>query len=66
MKNSKITLQNLDVLTVSECFDEYINHCYIKNLSPETIKLYKNQFSIFLGTLDDEEKLIDDVSLMVS
>lgn len=37
MSNQKISLQNPNVLTVSECFEEYINHCNIKNLSKETI-----------------------------
>lgn len=62
MSNQKITLQNPDVLTVKECFDEYINHCTIKNLSEKTIKLYKNQFRVFLETLDNEDKLIDDIT----
>ncbi len=62
MSNQKISLQNPDVLTVAECFDEYINHCTIKNLSEETIKLYQNQFRVFKGTLDDEEKLISDIT----
>ena len=63
MPNQKLSLQNPDVLTVSECFDHYINHCKIKNLSDETIKLYQNQFRVFLGTLDEVDKLMNDVTV---
>lgn len=58
----KLKLQRTDSMTVKECFEEYINKCIIKNLSEETIKLYRNQFNVFLRTLNDEEMLIDDIS----
>lgn len=63
MSNQKITMFNPDVLTVEECFDEYINHCNIKNLSTETIKLYQHQFHIFQSMLDDEDRLISSISI---
>lgn len=63
MANPKLTLKDPDVLTVSECFDKYINHCMIKNLSSETIKLYQNQFRIFLNMLNDSEKPISDITV---
>lgn len=63
MENQKLSLKNSTLLTVSECFEEYINKCSIKNLTPETIKLYRNQFDVFYRTLDDEDKLIEEVTI---
>lgn len=63
MSTTKITLQNPDMLTVTECFEQYISKCVIKNLSTETIKLYQTQFRVFLGTLKDEEMLISDITI---
>lgn len=39
MTNQKLSLKNLDALTVVECFEEYMDKCSIKNLSQETMKL---------------------------
>lgn len=63
MMSKKLSLKTPTSLTVSECFEEYINKCSIKNLSPETIKLYRNQFNIFYRTLDDKDKLIEDITI---
>jgi len=62
MKNQKLSLSINNNLTVAECFEKYINNCIIKNLSNETITLYRNQFSIFQSTLDNPEKLIEEVT----
>lgn len=63
MANSKLSLSSTSALTVSQCFEEYLDRCYIKNLSSETIELYQNQFSVFSRTLDDKDKLIQDVTI---
>ena len=62
MANQKLTLQNPNDLTVEKCFDEYLNHCIIKNLSPETIRLYQNQFRSFKDILD-EETMISEITV---
>lgn len=62
MNNQKLALQNVTASTVSECFKEYIDRCYIKNLSEETIKLYRNQFKVFYNTLADKDCLISDIT----
>jgi len=62
MPNQKLSLTNPDVLSVSDCFCEYLNHCIIKNLSTETIQLYKNQFKVFQSTLT-EDMLISDITI---
>lgn len=63
MSNQKLSLKNLNDLTVKECFEEYIDKCSLKNLSAETIKLYRNQFNVFLRTLDNPDKLISEISV---
>lgn len=63
MSEPKLSLKNENELTVLECFEEYINRCMIKNLSPETIKLYRSHFDMFQRTLDNVQKPISEVSL---
>lgn len=63
MAKKKLSLKNLDNLTVMECFEEYINRCSIKNLSEETIKLYRIHFNMFYRTLDNPDKLIEEITL---
>ena len=63
MPNDKLSLNNVDDLTVQECFEEYINRCIIRNLSEETVKLYRNQFSVFYRTLDNPEKMIKNITI---
>lgn len=63
MASQKLSLKNPTSLTITECFEEYLNKCSIKNLSPETIKLYRNQFNVFYRTLDDKDKLIEDITI---
>lgn len=63
MSEQKLSLKNEEELTVEECFEEYIGRCVIKNLSPETIKLYRSHFSLFKRTLDDKDKMISEITL---
>ena len=42
----KLTIKNTNALTVEEAFKDFKDKCQIKNLSPETIKLYENQFTM--------------------
>lgn len=63
MNNEKLSLKNVNELTVRESFEEYIDKCSIRNLSVETIKLYRNQFKVFQRTLDDPEKMIKDITI---
>ena len=63
MTVKKLSLKNSDELTVKECFEEYIDRCSIRNLSSETIKLYRNQFNVFCRTLDNPDKQIKEVSI---
>lgn len=59
----KLTLKTTSKkMTVNECFQSFIDKCVIKNLSPETIKFYQNQFHVFLESLEDKECLIADIS----
>lgn len=58
----KLSLKNSDNLTVDEAFADFKGHCWIKNLSGETIKLYQYQFNVFHRLLDDETFLISDVT----
>lgn len=63
MSNQKLSLKNENDLTVLECFEEYIDRCIIKNLSSETIRLYRNQFEMFYKTLDNSDMLIQEITL---
>ena len=42
----KLSFKNHQNLTVSEAFEDFIEHCRIKNLRKETIKLYYAHFTI--------------------
>lgn len=59
----KLTLQSSNDLSVKECFEGYIEKCIIKNLSAETIELYRNQFDVFSRTLDNPDKAISDITI---
>lgn len=61
--SKKISLQRENDLTVQECFEEYIDRCTIRNLSEETVKLYRNQFIVFCRTMDNPDKLIREITL---
>lgn len=63
MANPKLSLKANTDLTITQCFEKYIDNCVIKNLSTETISLYRNQFDIFCDTLDNPNKLIQDVTV---
>jgi integrase/recombinase XerD len=58
----KISFKDTQNLTVLEAFDDFIEHCRIKNLREETIKLYKLHFSIFNRFLDNNELLISEIT----
>ncbi len=58
----KLTLKNEENLTVGEAFSNFIEKCQIKNLSPQTIRLYQEQFSIFYPYLNDTEFLMSDIT----
>ena len=58
---SKISFKNVKNLTVNEAFDDFLQHCQVRNLRPETIKVYRLHFSIFQKFLDDNTLLISEV-----
>jgi len=59
---SKISFKNTDNLTVSEAFDDFLEHCRIRNLRPETIKVYKLHFSIFQKFLNNDTLLVSEIT----
>lgn len=60
----KLTLNtSVKEITVTECFQLFIDKCVIKNLSDETIKFYQNQFREFLKSLEDKDCLIADITV---
>ena len=58
----KISIRDTEDLTVSEAFEEFIEHCRIRNLRQETIKLYKIHFSIFNRFLENDELLVSEIT----
>lgn len=50
---NKLSLKNCDIYTVNEAFMDFKQHCFIKNLSEETIKLYQYQYNVFSRFLGD-------------
>jgi integrase/recombinase XerD len=58
----RLSLQTDTDRTMVEVFNEFIEHCIIKNLSEETIKWYQNRFSIFQQFINDEYILINEIS----
>lgn len=59
----KISFRNTNDLTVSEAFADFEQHCRIKNLREETIKVYCLHFSIFNRFLNNDDLLISEVTL---
>ena len=59
---SKISFKNVKNLTVNEAFDDFLQHCQVRNLRPETIKVYRLHFSIFQKFLDDNTLLISEIT----
>lgn len=43
----KITMQKNKTLTMDECFEMFIKRCIIRNLSAQTVKTYRNHYSVF-------------------
>ena len=62
MPEKKLSLQVDGELTLSECFQSFRDHCVIKNLSPETIHLYRNQYLTFYKTLGEKDCLMADIT----
>lgn len=58
----KLSFKNHQNLTVSEAFEDFIEHCRIKNLRKETIKLYYAHFTIFKRFLNNDEMLISEIT----
>lgn len=58
----RISFKNTDDLTVIQAFDDFLEHCRIKNLREETIKGYKLHFSLFRRFLDNDELLVSDIT----
>lgn len=58
----RLSLQTGTERTMTEVFNEFIEHCIIKNLSEETIKWYQNRFSIFQQFINDDDILISEIS----
>ena len=60
----KLTLNtSAKKITVTECFQLFIDKCIIKNLSDETIKFYQNQFREFLKSLENKDCFIADLTV---
>lgn len=58
---AKVSFMNTKDLTVTEAFEDFLEHCKIKNLRADTIKGYKGHFNIFNRFLDNENMLISDI-----
>lgn len=58
----KISFKNTNNLTVNEAFDDFLEHCRIRNLRAETIKVYRLHFSIFQKFLNDSTLLISEIT----
>lgn len=59
---SKISFKNVKNLTVNEAFNDFLQHCQVRNFRPETIKVYRLHFSIFQKFLDDNTLLISEIT----
>lgn len=57
----KLSLKNVDGLTVREAFGDFKKHCEVKNLSPKTIRVYGWQYDSFERCLGDEAIPISDI-----
>lgn len=62
MPSKKLSLQVNEELTITECFQLFIDKCTVKNLSPETIHLYQNQFRTFYKTLEKKDCLMSEIT----
>lgn len=62
MPSKKLSLQVNEELTITECFQLFIDKCTVKNLSPETIHLYQNQFRTFYKTLEEKDCLMSEIT----
>lgn len=62
MRQKLQMINNKEVKTLNEGFSEFINYSQIKNLSPYTIKFYKNVFNIFTKFYSSEF-YIEDIDL---
>lgn len=62
MPSKKLSLQVNEELTITECFQLFVDKCTVKNLSPETIHLYQNQFRTFYNTLEKKDCLMSEIT----
>ncbi|WP_304509776.1 tyrosine-type recombinase/integrase [Anaerotignum sp.] len=59
----KICLSNPDkVITVRECFENYIIKCTVRNLSASTIVCYKDHYRIFEQYIGGQQQLISNIN----
>lgn len=58
---TKISFRNTGDLTVTQAFEDFLEHCKIKNLRADTIKGYKGHFTIFNRFLDNDAMLISEI-----
>lgn len=60
----RISMRQIDALTVDEAFDIFIQKAEVRNLSERTIKTYKNHFMIFCKSVD-RAKLMEEMDIDV-
>lgn len=60
----RISMRQIDALTVDEAFDIFIQKAEVRNLSERTIKTYKNHFMIFCKSVD-RDKIMEQVDIDV-
>ena len=58
---TKISFKNTGDLTVTQAFEDFLEHCKIKNLRADTIKGYKGHFTIFNRFLDNDAMMISEI-----
>lgn len=62
MPAKKLSFPSFEGTALKECFQSFLDKCVIRNLSPETIVFYQNQFHSFLRSLDYEDCLMADIT----
>lgn len=58
----RIKMRAENGLTVKESYDFFIRKCTARNLSPNTIKIYKYHFGVFERFLDDDGYRITEIT----
>ena len=59
----KITMQAEHCFTVQESFDYFLRKCAVKNLSPNTLRLYQDHFRVFKRFLDANTCTMSEITL---